>query len=160
MSTVIRECFGVQFANDRPLTFLLKLIWLGALSDCIDLIRPLCFDELKDDYVRTLAVRAAGKCEAKDLLNDIARSAAMAAMLWPTKLLGTVVEECFPDHCSLADLEKLIRRASQATKDRDGLQGALEYVCAASTLPELVGSDLVRLLSRLLIEGKASLAPC
>lgn len=67
LSGVIRSAWDAKPENDEVRVFLMKLVWLGGIADCLDIALDAALDPKESVYLRTVAVRALGEGKANSL---------------------------------------------------------------------------------------------
>ncbi len=128
LAPVIRRCWDAPNTNEEVPEFLLQLIWLGEIGDCMDIARAVAFDPTRGRQLRALAILAleAGKqtADLRALVDDMLAHPER----WPPKLVYGRIDALFPGTITVDELETLIRRTPEPRDVTSGFSWSLREI--------------------------------
>lgn len=131
--------------HDDVCTLLLKLVWLGQISDSVDAALPFAMDDQAHSYIRICAIRsvaAAGTLKqqhnlVKTLLADISK-------LGPD-MLGEICSLFFPKAISIPQLLKILKNAkTQKRYSSSQLEQSIEEIANNTNIPAKQAKKLLQ----------------
>ncbi len=152
LATDINTYLEQKHENEEVIEFLLKLIWLGGISDCADAALKTAMDESLGASSRVLAIRALDACGRDDLLHNVAKDIIANEERWQDCVIHSAIENLYPNIISTKELEQLIRRTPEPKSVTDGFSWVLRNL----DIPlekETLEIELINLLTELIWEG-------
>ena len=95
LGPVIRECWGGGSEDADIRDYLLRLIWVGKVESCADLVESVATDPTESSYRRILAIRALLSCGNQVVVRELAEDMITSPASWPAKIIYGVVEDLF-----------------------------------------------------------------
>lgn len=120
LAPVIRECWGSGPTNDDVRTLLIKMIWLGAVRDCVDLAQTVALDVTGDPDQRVIAIRALLACEQNDTVRGLVDDLLTQPESWPDRMVHSIAADLFPKIISVNELVTLIERTRESERTARG----------------------------------------
>lgn len=140
--------------NEEVIEFLLKLIWLGGIQDCVDAAFRAAMEEGLGVYSRILAIKALDACDRNDLLRTVADDILAREERWQDRVIYSVVENLYPGIISTQELEQLIRRTPEPKNTTGGFSWALYNKLDIPLSDETLEIEIANMLTDLIWEGR------
>jgi len=155
LASDINTHLAQNYENEEAKEFLLKLVWLGAVEDCADSAYQAAMDNTLSIYARSTAIKALAECNQGDLLRKIADDILSDQSRWPDRIIHYEINSIFPDIISIQELEQLIRRTPEPSRNTIGGLSRTIYNLIDSLEEENThASELRNLLTTLVWEGR------
>ena len=154
----IRTLWASRPENHDIYDLLAKLVLMGKVGSCGDLMYDAALSPDFNDYIRIVAIRAIVACRAEDAAGAIATSMVTTPEAWPARVIFDAVEDLFPDYMSVEDLLALVRRVREP-KEAVGAPLVLEALVKASPAAGLGQGSMHTLESALTVLVDSGYAP-
>jgi len=149
----IRTLWESRPENHDIYDLLAKLVLMGEVGSCSDLMYEASLSPDFNDYIRIVAIRALVACQAKDAAGAIATSMVTTPESWPARVIFDAVEDLFPDYMTVEDLLALVRRVREPKDAVGGFKWHLRQV-AIKVARAPVAGRLMAGLADLIWEGR------
>jgi len=154
LALVIRECWSKPCSNSEVRELLLKLIWLGEITACSDIVKDTALNQDFGDYSRIIAIRGLASCGDTTALNEIKENILKHPDRWTTRVIHAAIGDFFPKVMSVEELGTLIRRIPEPSQTTGGFSWFL-YSLAADLDPKATSTTQLReFLTALIHEGQ------
>jgi hypothetical protein len=116
----IRECWAEAYTNEEISEILLKIIWLGDISNCADIASDTLMDPEQSPYARIAAARALSSFNRIDLLKKVFKNILEVRKNWPDKVIHSTIDDFFPKVITTTDVIKLIKEVPETNRTTGG----------------------------------------
>ncbi len=116
LAEAIRAAWGSGPPSEDARNLLTKLIWLGPVEECADLVLSAARDESFSPRHRVTAVLALAACERCRDIRELVRKMLDQPGSWPDEIVSEVAAELFPEFIEAGSLIALMER----TRDPEG----------------------------------------
>lgn len=144
----LREIWAANHQDEEIRLFVLRLIWLGRLRECLDLVGAVSFGRYPDRYTTIISGRALLDSRDELMLQAYADYIKRDCALIPTTAVWEVVEELFPRLIDVDDLLKIL--ASIKLGDDEGGGFSLDWHGKTLVNRLTAAGDVDRLIDGLL----------
>ena len=156
LAPVIRELWGKYSACEEVCDLLLRLIWQGAIKDCVDIAEKVAWDIHKPEYQRKVSVFALLECNQSEMLREIAESLLSEQEKWPTKVAPELAYELFPEHLSVNELVALIKQTPEPRSVTSGFSWYFEQIAGDIAPSSSTAVELRNAIADLIWQGRHS----
>lgn len=158
LAPVIRKLWEKYPASEEICDLLLRLIWQGAIKDCVDIAEEVAWDIQRTEYHRKLGVFCLVVCKQSAKLRHIAESIFDEQDKWPEKIIPELVQELFPKHLSVSELVVLIERTPQPESENSTSGFSWYFEMIARNIDQLSceAVELRNAIAKLIWQGRDS----
>ncbi len=113
LAPVIRESWADGPINDDVRHLLVRMVWLGPVPDCADLVQSVAFDTTWSVADRIVAIRALVACDRDEVVRQIVDDMLAQPELWPDEIIWGVAGDLFPKLLTVDELVTLMEQTPE-----------------------------------------------